>query len=134
MIYLRFDQGAKSLTLASFQVTLDLSPAICQATLRSSLSCKYTCGISSIVIGHKNFISRCLLRRLLGIVNHAVRLVDMEHHSNMSVVNIVASRPRFSGDSRARTPQLDRDLLYRTRQVLDRQGFLMSISIGSLPM
>jgi hypothetical protein len=29
--------------------------------------------------------------------------------------------------------QLERDQLCRTRQVLDREGFLMSISISSLP-
>ena len=32
----------------------------------------------------------------------------------------VVNRPRFGCDSQARTPQLGRDYLYRTRQVLDR--------------
>jgi hypothetical protein len=63
-------------------------------------------------------------------------------------ISSVAYRSRFGDDSQARTPQLerdsagqepagkaqlDRDQLYRTRQVLDRQGFPMSISISLLP-
>src|SRR5271154_3984708 len=38
-----------------------------------------------------------------------------------------------AGQEPAGKAQLDRDQLYRTRQVLDRKGFLMSISISSLP-
>jgi hypothetical protein len=68
------------------------------------------------------------------------------------VNTFVTYRPRFGGDSQARIPQpvwtswrgsagqepagetqLDRDRIHRTGQVLDRQGFLMSISISSLP-
>ena len=52
----------------------------------------------------------------------------------------VANRPRFDGDSQAHSwyrpagkVQPDRDQLYRTRQVLDRKGFLMSISSSSSP-
>ena len=37
-----------------------------------------------------------------------------------------------AGQEPAGKAQLDRDQLYRTRQVLDRKGFLMSISISSL--
>ena len=55
----------------------------------------------------------------------------------------VVSRPRFGGDSQARTlvysytsagqepagkAQLDRDQLYRARQVLGRKGFLIRVN------
>jgi hypothetical protein len=68
------------------------------------------------------------------------------------VNTFVAYKPRFGGDSQARTPQprwtswrdsagqepageaqLDRGQIHCTGQVLDRQSFLMSISISSLP-
>jgi hypothetical protein len=48
-----------------------------------------------------------------------------------------ASMGQPERDSAGREPagkaQLDRDQLYRTRQVLNRKGFLMSIGISSLP-
>jgi hypothetical protein len=81
------------------------------------------------------------------MVNYLIFILIMR----FSVI-CVAYRPRFGGDSQARTPQLvwtswrdsagqelagkaqlDRDHLYCTRQVLDRKGFLMSVSISSLP-
>jgi hypothetical protein len=45
----------------------------------------------------------------------------------------VATRRLSAGQDPAGKVQLDRDQLYRTRQALDRQGFLMSISISSPP-
>jgi hypothetical protein len=55
-------------------------------------------------------------------------------------VDAVANRPRFGGDSQVHSwhrpagkVQLNRDQLDRTRQVLDRKGFLLSISSSSSP-
>ena len=42
-----------------------------------------------------------------------------------------ASWKGIAGQGPAGEAQLDRDQLYRTKQALDRQGFLMSISICS---
>jgi hypothetical protein len=45
----------------------------------------------------------------------------------------VATRRLSAGWEPAGKIQLDRDQLYRTRQVLNRKSFLMSISIRSFP-
>ena len=83
--------------------------------------------------GYQKRCARCLSMTATCGVARPLRAQDCARQS-------VASRPRFGGDSQAHSwyrpagkVQLDRDQLYRTRQVLGRAGFLMSRSIRSLP-